>query len=202
LPFIAQTNAYLIWAVFSGVFACFFIIQPNWNIIASHKYRLNIIALVPNGQAHIWLSIGIGYFLGWLLWFIGLSDFWLTQALVALLCVFAVFHTTIDLQDMQRLAFQDDDPGPNESATAHNGGRLHRFFGYCNNVAHQYKLTPRESEVLVLLAKGRNAGYIASTLVLSNHTVKTHIYHIYQKLDINSQQELIDKVDKAMQQAD
>ena len=46
-----------------------------------------------------------------------------------------------------------------------------------------------------LLAKGRNAAYIAENLGVSPATVKSHIYHIYQKLGVNSQQNLIDIVD-------
>jgi DNA-binding CsgD family transcriptional regulator len=179
-----------------GLFTCFFIIQPCWNIVASRKYRLNIVALVPTGQAHIWLAVAVGYLSGWLLAVSGLDEFPLTQALVALLCVFSVFHTPTDMQDMQRLAFNDEEPDVGSAGpVASNEAHLHRFFDRCDSVARHYRLTPRESEVLILLAKGRSAGYIARTLVLSSHTVKTHIYHIYQKLGINSQQKLIDKVD-------
>lgn len=198
-PFINEGVRQLVWCVFTGLFSFFFIVQPSWNIVASRKYRLNIIALVPLGQAHIWIAIGLGYVLGWVFNSFDFNLLLLTQILVALLCVFAVFYTPTDMRDMERLAYNDDEP-QNKSAdkSVSDEPRLHRFFGYCNSVALQYRLTPRESEVLILLAKGRNAGYIANALVLSTHTVKTHIYHIYQKLGINSQQELIDRVDKAV----
>ncbi len=70
------------------------------------------------------------------------------------------------------------------------------FRARCDEVAARYKLTPRESEVLRLLAKGRNAEHIARVLVLSIATVKSHIYHIYRKMDVNSQQHLMDIVDE------
>lgn len=44
-------------------------------------------------------------------------------------------------------------------------------------------LTAREAEVLRLLAAGRSNGEIASDLVISEHTVKTHINHIFSKTD-------------------
>lgn len=72
-----------------------------------------------------------------------------------------------------------------------------RFKYKCAAVATEASLTPRESEVLCYLAKGRNAKYIASQLFISERTVKTHGYHIYQKLGIHSQQELIDLVENA-----
>ena len=64
-------------------------------------------------------------------------------------------------------------------------------------VCEQYCLTPREIEVFTLLSKGRNAEYIQNALFISNHTVKTHIYNIYRKMDIHSLQELLDIIDDA-----
>jgi DNA-binding NarL/FixJ family response regulator len=46
------------------------------------------------------------------------------------------------------------------------------------------ELTPREMEVLALVAKGRSNGEIASDLVLSEATVKTHVKHILAKLGV------------------
>ena len=42
-------------------------------------------------------------------------------------------------------------------------------------------LTPREAEVLRLIAAGLSNTEIARTLVLSNATIKTHINHIFTK---------------------
>lgn len=66
----------------------------------------------------------------------------------------------------------------------------------CAQATMAYDLTPRESEILFYLAKGRNAKYIADQLYVAERTVKTHTYHIYQKMGIHSQQELIDIVEK------
>ena len=65
----------------------------------------------------------------------------------------------------------------------------------CELVAQRYALTPREEEVFLLLAKGRNAEHIAEQLVVSPATAKSHIYHIYRKLDISSQQHLMNIVE-------
>jgi DNA-binding NarL/FixJ family response regulator len=43
-------------------------------------------------------------------------------------------------------------------------------------------LTPREVEVLELIARGRTNSEIAGALVLSENTVKTHITHLLDKL--------------------
>jgi DNA-binding CsgD family transcriptional regulator len=65
----------------------------------------------------------------------------------------------------------------------------------CEGVAAAYGLTSRQAEVLMLLAKGRNADYITQELVISLHTAKAHIYNIYQKMGVHSRQDLIDIIE-------
>ena len=47
-----------------------------------------------------------------------------------------------------------------------------------------------------LLAKGRGTAYIQDKLCISKSTAKTHISHIYRKLDIHTHQDLIDLVEE------
>ncbi|MBR2789575.1 MAG: helix-turn-helix transcriptional regulator [Eggerthellaceae bacterium] len=62
----------------------------------------------------------------------------------------------------------------------------------CSSVAMQYSLSPRESDVLLLLAQRKTAAQISEELVVSNATAKTHTHNIYKKLDVHSKQELFD----------
>ncbi len=48
------------------------------------------------------------------------------------------------------------------------------------------ELTPREQEVLRLVARGRSNAEIANELVVSEHTAKTHVASILQKLDLRN----------------
>ena len=47
-------------------------------------------------------------------------------------------------------------------------------------------LTPREHDVLDLLARGRSQAEIARDLFISPKTVATHIQHVLSKLDVHS----------------
>lgn len=65
----------------------------------------------------------------------------------------------------------------------------------CLSTAEQFDLSPRETEVFILLAKGRNAEYIQKALFISNHTVKTHIANIYHKINVHSVQQMLDVIE-------
>jgi len=55
------------------------------------------------------------------------------------------------------------------------------------------KLSAREKEILDLLAKGFRYKEIADQLFLSTETVRTHIRNIYEKLQVNSRTEALNK---------
>ena len=52
-------------------------------------------------------------------------------------------------------------------------------------------LTPRESEVLALVAKGFSFAEIARLLAVSPHTITAHVKKIYQKLAVHSRGEAV-----------
>jgi DNA-binding NarL/FixJ family response regulator len=52
-------------------------------------------------------------------------------------------------------------------------------------------LTPRELEVLRLLARGLSNGEIARELVLGEATVKTHVARVFQKLDLHDRAQAV-----------
>ena len=83
--------------------------------------------------------------------------------------------------------------GKNAEGAAPGKGRWSRT---CEDLAEQYKLSPRQKEIFLLLAKGRNVQFIKDELVLSTPTVKSHVYNIYQKMGVHSHQELLDLVER------
>lgn len=75
--------------------------------------------------------------------------------------------------------------------------RRRPFKEKCLAVAKQYKLTPRETEIAMLIAQGRDSAHIEEKLFLSRSTVQTHRMHAYQKLGIHNRQELLDIIEQA-----
>jgi DNA-binding NarL/FixJ family response regulator len=59
--------------------------------------------------------------------------------------------------------------------------------------AVQAGLSEREHEVLQLLARGQTIKEIAAELFISTATVKTHVHHIYRKLQVQNRVELLNR---------
>ena len=55
-------------------------------------------------------------------------------------------------------------------------------------------LSIREREILEMVIAGKKRKEIADTMHLSENTVKTHLKHIYEKLNVSSRQELLVKL--------
>ena len=165
-------------------------------------------------------NAGFCYARGRIFWTIGLSFGWLLAvfastafgtahlnyiliALVGLQCLY--FAICALNPEMFPLAVENADGAFNATAAFETAkdvpepeepARIERPFKQkCAVAASRYGMTAREGEILFYLAKGRNAKYIADQLFVAERTVKTHTYHIYQKMEIHSQPELMDIVE-------
>ena len=96
--------------------------------------------------------------------------------------------------DFSRSIFTEgsDATPPAEDTPAARG----RFRQRCEVIANTYLLSRRESEVMYYLARGYKSSHIQQQLYISEGTAKTHIRHIYRKLNIHSQQDLIHLIDE------
>jgi DNA-binding NarL/FixJ family response regulator len=71
--------------------------------------------------------------------------------------------------------------------------KVFQFFRQKPVLNDDYKLTPREKEVLELLVKGNSYKMIAHTCDVSIDTVKRHLQNIYHKLHVNCGTEAVAK---------
>ena len=65
-----------------------------------------------------------------------------------------------------------------------------------DDIGAHYGLSPRQCEILDLLARGRDTQYVMDRFTISRATAKTHVYNINRKLDIHSRQDLNDLIEK------
>ena len=80
-----------------------------------------------------------------------------------------------------------------------DGDRGSRVDRRCRELTEASRLTERESQVLALLARGRNAAYIQESLSLSRNTIKSYVARVYGKLGVHSHQEVIDLVEQGLE---
>ena len=141
-------------------------------------------------------SLGLlGYGLGALAtaFFINSVHFEVMEVSFGILIVVAIIYTTICLITVTL-------PERMHERKSSKGGTYARILnGVCGRIAADYSLTPRETEVLFELAQGRNTPYIKKKLVISEGTILSHVNHIHQKLDIHTRQELLDIVQRYLE---
>lgn len=93
-------------------------------------------------------------------------------------------------RDAEVISPSDDDPASSASPRAEIS-----LDEICDAISAEFGLTPRESEILPSVARGRTLARIQQELFISTSTVNTHIRHIYAKCGVAGRQELLDFVD-------
>lgn len=116
--------------------------------------------------------------------------------LVALICVSFALSVLRTPDAPKRMPTNASENGTDAPTAPFSTQEFHDRLG---SIATLYGLSARELDVLLLLAKGRNAEFIADKLSIARPTAKTHIQHIYQKTAVNSQQELISLIDRELE---
>lgn len=167
--------------------ACFLVLFGTWAIglhavfLKSHD-TIGSIGIMLASQ---FLGLLAGFLLALQAMAAGGSSPWAQAGLAAVLVLVVVVtlfvFTDLDASAVERVGLRDATSGGN--ASLEERARV---------VAEQFGLTEREGEVLLLLARGRNAVSIQEALCVSYNTVKVHKRNIYLKMDIHSQQELLD----------
>lgn len=66
---------------------------------------------------------------------------------------------------------------------------------WLSEIACEFGLSPRETEVFQLLARGRSLPVVTRELSIAKGTAQTHVRHIYEKMDVHTRQELLDLIE-------
>ncbi|MGV8084163.1 MAG: LuxR C-terminal-related transcriptional regulator [Coriobacteriia bacterium] len=189
LPFLPAEGQRVACLGLVAILACLDTANLATIIARSYEHSFPPSQLVAAGRIYLALGKAIGWavcaaFLPAVLTFPHPSAvFLLALVLILALAVALVPPMIHDVQDTAPVG-SPDEPG--------SGGR---FMQRVSRTASAYGLSDREQEVLRFLAKGRHAQYISEALQISRHTAKTHIYHIYRKLNVSSLEELMDVVE-------
>jgi DNA-binding CsgD family transcriptional regulator len=77
-------------------------------------------------------------------------------------------------------------PGPGEDMNA------------LDTIFSEHKISEREKEIIHLLLKGKSNREIEDELFISVHTVRNHIYKIYQKLGVKNRVELVNFIHNSL----
>ncbi|BAK43785.1 hypothetical protein EGYY_05720 [Eggerthella sp. YY7918] len=188
----AVTSRILLHVVFTGIE----IIMVLYFIRLAQKTSRTSTFFVSLGECAAYTGLFLGYMLQ------GHVDGLVTQSIspeafcLFLVGAFTALTLLVPRYDVTLAAPMSEVLTQNMTATmkasAHETNPAETIAEHRTKIARSYGLSKRETEIFLLLAQGRSRPYIRDTLVLSKNTVATHIRHIYEKLDIHSQQELID----------
>lgn len=163
-----------------------------WPFISAHNG-------IPAGRVTCWgiLSIQAGQLIGSTLGaaIASTDPTPFDMAMLAAFFIFVILISSLFAIDKTPSSYGWDLVKPGE-----DDNPAKKFDEVCTFVAERCKLSPREREVFLLLAKGRNRPYICSELTISTETAKTHIKNVYRKTGVHSHQELLDMVEKTQQE--
>lgn len=206
LPFI-DTPAFRIAATVL-VFTAFYLTGINTRVVLCRlagcdRGRAGLLASAALGSGSLAILLGVAFGANVL----AVEDPMMGLAAVALASLFVLALSPLPLRAVERRAAvsaggagspdaegERAQEGTGAAACAEEERRL-RMEGY----ARACGMTAREAEVLAMLCSGRTRTYIAAELGLSPNTVKGYIHAIYQKAGALDKQDLIDRVERAVQ---
>lgn len=202
-------------ALFGASETCFYALMATLLASIARQNPQNAPAAVAWGIALFMTSWGIAGFLFDHLAHVFIQEvplmvFPLAWAFVTfgVLCLhrFSIDDTVSAIEEVRKITplgtknMKGEDEAPCEPMPTPEGNgdsfislQLHRKLA---EIASAAQLTERETEIFELLVRGRNARYLQDQLGITRNTAKSHIAHIYAKLGVHSQQELIDFVDQ------
>lgn len=190
LPFITSPIVHVIAAVL--VFVSFYLSGMN--------VRIAVCLLGERDRVSMWVYLSIALGSSSLLILAGVAfgavviaqDILMTGlALISLVSLFVLALNPIVVKRLESRRAQSDAPSP----TAETNDARTAQVDLLRSFAEAFRLTARETDVLILLCQGRTRTYIADELGLSPNTIKGYIHNVYQKSGAVDKQDLLDRVE-------
>lgn len=181
------------WVICLVVIAAFFYLDiSNYSslVALSGEQNASPFFVISRGRLFLYGGLVLGVLLGYGAFILGLFELKGSSLVIAFFALALILLVMVIMKPFEfnyvsdRINFEEAEDDAD------------RFEFRCLSLAERYGLTARELDVLLLLARGRNAKFIEHELYISLNTAKTHISHIYRKLGVSSQQQLLDMVDE------
>ncbi|WP_165253227.1 helix-turn-helix transcriptional regulator [Adlercreutzia sp. ZJ304] len=173
----------------------FWVIDTALLLRHAQKYAFSILKHTSTGK----LSSASGFLIGLICATICAGIMGYQNTLVGLSCTVIIVciicsMTLLPFSNTTLLAQAKSESDSN--STSVRRGQQTGWEEICQRLVTKYHLSPREGEILECMARGHNNKTISEELVVSEHTVKSHVYNIYQKMGIHSRQEMFDALEK------
>jgi DNA-binding CsgD family transcriptional regulator/MFS family permease len=165
-----------------------------WILLArtASTYQLGPVTIFGFGWGASTFGTLVGDFIGRLIESYTQVDSSLV-GMVLLICVLAVLFAYFFLFDEKAMiSLTNEDLEDGRSGKTYMVFRRRPFRSRCEEIAHRFELSTKETEVMILFAKGRSNPRIQEELNIAPGTVNTHLSHVYKKLNVHDKQSLID----------
>ncbi|MDR1422957.1 MAG: helix-turn-helix transcriptional regulator [Coriobacteriales bacterium] len=171
-----------------SLFVAFFYCLLGFSVLRSKRAPFLVFAL--GNMANI-----LGLVLGWLLGRLVELLLFPLASYIAIAIVYGVLLASFFLQPSKSNMFSEQDDTDKD-----RGHLLPSFIEETSKMVaiagREFSLSTREQEILLYLMRGRRLDTIAHEISLSVNTVKTHVEHLYRKIDVHSHEELIIRVEQ------
>lgn len=175
----------IVYAIFGAAFWCFRIIVWASASHVAHDLRVSPLAVFSAVMCAFDFAIVLGIVYGASVSraIFEASLDWTIVALITIVCIFLIAMLLFSEKQVKVLW-----------GLAEQSFEVNEKAHYEEKLSNEFGLTRRETEVCLLLIQGRSLPYIREKLHIAEGTANTHVRHIYEKLNVHTRQELLDKI--------
>lgn len=196
-PFVHGILEFALLLLLVGCFTILTLVNLDSLFCLEKHFDVSSFYLTGRGYSPILIGLALGYAVASIIVSSGatIDEFMMVAGIVMIIILsFAISFIDFDIDYLEVERVKAN--APEQTAADGSSGEAYVHFEQrCDSIAESHGLSSREKEVFCLLARGRGTTFIQNKLFISQHTVKSHAYHIYKKLGINSREELLSMVE-------